>query len=143
MPGCTVRFEYAPCFRDEAALEAALEVLRTRYAAVIVLERLPDSLALLEAVLPRYFTGAKKAAGVGGVRRSGGGGGVGGGGAGGGGRGVGVITARRQNENKGETSEETLELLRRLNALDVMFYEKVIGTWGANHCSVSIIWPSS
>ena len=102
-------------------MEAALEVLRTHYAAVLVLERLSDSLALLEAVLPRYFTGAKKAAaGVGGARTSG---------RGGGGGGVeGVITARRQNANKGETSGEALELLRRLNALDVIFYEKVIGT---------------
>ena len=54
----------APCppptsrIQDEAALGAALHALRDTYDVVAVLEKMSESLQLLEAVLPRYFISA-------------------------------------------------------------------------------------
>ena len=115
--------------RDEAALKVALGTLRLQYDAVVVLEQLPDSLALLEVVLPRYFAGARRAAGISSKLRRAPAGkrnriGIGGGirsrqsGAGG-------VVYERRNEHKAETGEGAMDLLRRLNALDIMFYNEV------------------
>ena len=51
--------EPACAHKDEAALETALSTLQRQYDVVAVLERLPESLQLLEAVLPRYVVDNK------------------------------------------------------------------------------------
>ena len=90
--------------RDRVALEHAKRVLASSYVAFGILERHDETLELLDAVLPRYFRGSAAAAQRRLDKR-------------------GKAMTSRSNKKKEVVSEAAKAFLRKLNALDVEFYE--------------------
>jgi len=84
--------------RSKTALQLAMFNLEKRFAVVGVMEEFETSIAMMEAMLPRWFRGATQAAGSG--------------------------DSSRKNENKHpEPSLRTVEILRERLANDIQFYD--------------------
>ena len=96
-PPSSSRKSSDPCIQGTPeSLEQALGNL-AKFDAVGIMERMDDSVLLLEAVLPRYFKGAS------GEERP---------------------RHARQNSNKRQPSQRSMDLILKLSALDIEFYRE-------------------